>query len=941
MRRTDRSRAWGLMVVLLTVGNRSGAADKPVLRIDPGAHVLNLEGLAFTPDGKGLLSAARDGTTRLWEVPSLALIRTFRQPVGQTPGHLAVSPDSRLVAVGQGPSQTRIFDLRSGALTQVLVPPDGFGVSFSPDGGSLAIGGPTGPLVWSLGQARWQSLNERAPERVSNLAWSPDGRWLVTSHASGTLLLWPAQGGRNVTLSTGPGPVARLAWSSDGRFVATCGGTFAIDLWDVAARRHARTVKTAGACYSVALDRDGLTVWTNNAGRQTIDGYLISDGRPVASLPAGDPVSLVAVSPDGGLVAGGDTSGGVQLWDIAKQARLGNVAGAGDMVGAVGWSHEGTRVAWTWWRTFRVRQQGTPAPWSAAFNVPSLAPERGGPTAGWRQAELERGGRRLVKVDRQTYRVVGGPEADFRLSGYLAFSAAFLPGEQVAIGSQHGVWVFDLTGRQLRFLAGPSMSVQSLAVSPDERYLLGGGSDQTLTIWPLAAQGPQVRPLLTLYPASNGEWIAWTDEGYYACSPGAEKWVGWQLDHGDKNPDFYPAYQFRSSLYRPDVIGRLLKTGSLQDALREADAERRQQTDSTRIASRLAEFAPPSVEILEPRSGMTFNQPQVSVRVRLSDPNQRVVTTVVPLLDGRTPQGGRFVFVPTRGVGEWSTQVTLAPGENTISLLATNDAGAVSLPVNVTVIYRPTGSVVERPRLCLVAVGVSAYARQQYALRFAAKDARDFAFACQAQEGRLFRSVESKLLTDAEARRQPVLEALAWLRGAVTQRDYGVVFLAGHGVTDQARDYYFLPQDGDVTQLEQTGVKWSDVRQTLQALPGKAILILDTCHAAAACTGGAWAYNDVLREAISDEVGLVTLSSCLPHEVSFEQEEWSNGAFTKALVEALNGRADYNHDRQVSLGELDAYIANRVDELTGGRQHAATERPSTIRSLMPLAMVPE
>jgi hypothetical protein len=55
-----------------------------------------------------------------------------------------------------------------------------------------------------------------------------------------------------------------------------------------------------------------------------------------------------------------------------------------------------------------------------------------------------------------------------------------------------------------------------------------------------------------------------------------------------------------------------------------------------------------------------------------------------------------------------------------------------------------------------------------------------------------------------------------------------------------------------------------------------------------------------------------------------------NGAFTKALVEGLDGKADLLHNGTITLSELDAYVLNRVKELTEGQQHAVMSRPSTV-----------
>jgi hypothetical protein len=67
-------------------------------------------------------------------------------------------------------------------------------------------------------------------------------------------------------------------------------------------------------------------------------------------------------------------------------------------------------------------------------------------------------------------------------------------------------------------------------------------------------------------------------------------------------------------------------------------------------------------------------------------------------------------------------------------------------------------------------------------------------------------------------------------------------------------------------------------------------------------------------------------------EYSIESDETRGGFFTLGITEGLTGRADLNCDGIVYIHELDAYAAQRVRQLSGGKQHPVTGRPPTIRS---------
>ncbi len=113
-------------------------------------------------------------------------------------------------------------------------------------------------------------------------------------------------------------------------------------------------------------------------------------------------------------------------------------------------------------------------------------------------------------------------------------------------------------------------------------------------------------------------------------------------------------------------------------------------------------------------------------------------------------------------------------------------------------------------------------------------------------------------------------------------------------------------------------------------------MLLDACHAGAAGGDRRKAVeiltDDLIRDLVTDDYGVIVMCSSMGREYSMESEEHRQGYFTVALIEALTGKADYNQDGLVYLGEVDAYLSDRVKTLTQGQQHPVTTRPATIRS---------
>jgi uncharacterized caspase-like protein len=237
-----------------------------------------------------------------------------------------------------------------------------------------------------------------------------------------------------------------------------------------------------------------------------------------------------------------------------------------------------------------------------------------------------------------------------------------------------------------------------------------------------------------------------------------------------------------------------------------------------------------------------------------------------------------------------------------------------------------------KPKLYVLAVGISKYEDKNLTLSFAAKDASDFIAVIQKQKGELYRDVAIKLLADEKATKDEILDGLDWIQKETTSKDVAIVFLAGHGVNDPGGLYYFLPVNVHTEKLKRTGMAFSDIKNTVASLAGKTIVFLDTCHAGNIMgkRRGALDITGIVNELTSAESGAVVFASSTGNQYSVEDPTWKNGAFTKALVEGISGKADYTGKGRITINMLDLYISERVKELTKGQQTPTTTKPQTI-----------
>ena len=236
-----------------------------------------------------------------------------------------------------------------------------------------------------------------------------------------------------------------------------------------------------------------------------------------------------------------------------------------------------------------------------------------------------------------------------------------------------------------------------------------------------------------------------------------------------------------------------------------------------------------------------------------------------------------------------------------------------------------------KPNLYVLSIGVSDYAHEPINLTFAHTDAQAVAQRFGQLRGSLFREVHQRTLTNETATLANIKQGIAWLESEATQLDMILVFISAHGALDHKGNLYLLPHDVRSDQLFATGLDIRALTQGMNGVPCKKLILLDACHSGqsghdllAQASAKAANVNDAVEDFLNKEPGLTVMTSSSGNEFSYENPRWQHGAFTKALLEGLDGNADYNSDRVINLLELNLYVTQRVKDLTAGRQHPYT-----------------
>jgi WD40 repeat protein len=334
-------------------------AQKPELVAQTG-HAEAILSIRFSPNGKLVATASRDGTIKLWDARTTTELHTL--PEGQSDSSLGFSSNGNILVNGGFHQDIKFWDVASSRLI-LTIPEVGFirSLDFSPDGNTFATvdtdktiqlwGIPSGEVLYTL------TRNADNVDGFYRIVFRSDGKRLAIVSDDGTIRIWDLYLRRLVGMFTAPrSHIDAISFSPDGKTLVGIGDekdSGLPNIWNLETDKsiHPLTGLSGIEGRQVAFSSDGKTVafrrWDNSAGDPlgaTFEIWDVGTGQKLQAIPIqnayGTDILALTFSPDKKTLASGDDRGTLRLFDLAT-GKESDAAGHIETVASLTFSSDG------------------------------------------------------------------------------------------------------------------------------------------------------------------------------------------------------------------------------------------------------------------------------------------------------------------------------------------------------------------------------------------------------------------------------------------------------------------------------------------------------------------------------------------------------------------------------------------------------------------------
>jgi WD40 repeat protein len=312
----------------------NGGSDGKILvwQIGTGQNLLNIKahngyvvGLAFTSDGKKLISASVDTYIKIWDLENGICLQSWQSlaPIYK----IALSKNDRTLACNGKNGDILLWDITTYKLLKIFIEHTDniLDVSFHPQGKLLASSSFDSTIkIWDLETGECIRTLTGHTQLIWSVAFNALGTQLVSSSFDSTIKLWDIETGHCLqTMTAHSRATVEGLFSHDGQFIISASQDLTIRIWIAVQPDDWQCIKVLqghqNSIWSIALnstgemlisgDHDGILKFWDVKSWQCI--------RTLRSIPRA--VKTIAFSPQDNLLASSGEDRKIRLWDFVTE----------------------------------------------------------------------------------------------------------------------------------------------------------------------------------------------------------------------------------------------------------------------------------------------------------------------------------------------------------------------------------------------------------------------------------------------------------------------------------------------------------------------------------------------------------------------------------------------------------------------------------------------